>query len=278
MAKEIESGISYDNLLNFKFKLYYYKTQITLHGVFPKHLNTRLKGYKYITVNKNGSCGIRWPAVDLKLKQVLYSHLRNISTLNNSLTDNILIMSPRLILNSSTNAIEYESFNITSKSVYMATLDKMLRVKNRIDTFIKTKPSAILINCKIESYLTPFFGIRLLFTIEIRLLPPQLVNSFMTAVMNRPYSEYIGMGSVKLTELQNQAKVTINAVKDKKLQAISTRTLPGDYSIDVIILDREFGAWEGKARQFKNGFAILLANDKEKTFDFHTSVFIYPKE
>lgn len=76
---EIEKeGITTERLtlLSDTYPIYYYKTQVTVHGVFPKGMTGSSFGYKNLVRNKNGSLGIRFSAVDAKKKVTLSKYCR----------------------------------------------------------------------------------------------------------------------------------------------------------------------------------------------------------
>lgn len=52
-----------EKLIGADFPIYRYKTQITIHGIFPD-MRGRVHGYKWLTRNKNLSLGVKWGAID----------------------------------------------------------------------------------------------------------------------------------------------------------------------------------------------------------------------
>jgi hypothetical protein len=67
----IESkGITTEQLVGFAkdFPVFFYKTQVTLHGLFPTSMSANSHGYKNLIVNQNRSLGIRYSAVDAEKK------------------------------------------------------------------------------------------------------------------------------------------------------------------------------------------------------------------
>ncbi len=53
-----------DGLFAKKAKIFRYRTQITIHAVFPREVAGRVNGYAYLTNNGNGSVGVRYGAID----------------------------------------------------------------------------------------------------------------------------------------------------------------------------------------------------------------------
>ena len=78
VVADIESnGITSELLDQFKFPVFKYKTQITLHGKFETGNNYFITGgYKNLIVNKNKSLGVRYSAIDIKKKLLIYNILR----------------------------------------------------------------------------------------------------------------------------------------------------------------------------------------------------------
>lgn len=65
-------GATLEFLQELKAPIFKYKTQITIHGLFPELKNNYLGGYKSIFQNKNLSIGVKWNAVDYSKKKEIY--------------------------------------------------------------------------------------------------------------------------------------------------------------------------------------------------------------
>lgn len=65
-----------DELLSEGYDIYRYQTQLTVHGVCKEVLPEIRFGYKTLTVNKNGSVGVRWIGVDRAKKLGIISVLK----------------------------------------------------------------------------------------------------------------------------------------------------------------------------------------------------------
>ncbi len=78
---KIEQGCSIENLEEMmmeRFDVFKYRTQITIHGIFPE-LSTRcIGGYVNLTQNKNKSVGVRYNAIDYEKKKRLFSMLKTL--------------------------------------------------------------------------------------------------------------------------------------------------------------------------------------------------------
>lgn len=69
----IESqGVTLEFLENLSVPVFKYRTQITLHGIFPELKKNYLGGYKNLFQNKNLSIGVKWQAVDFAKKDRIY--------------------------------------------------------------------------------------------------------------------------------------------------------------------------------------------------------------
>ena len=79
MLDKIERGCSIEQLeemMRKKFDVFRYKTQITIHGLFPEISTRRIGMYVNLTQNKNRSIGVRYTAIDHEKKSRLYGLLK----------------------------------------------------------------------------------------------------------------------------------------------------------------------------------------------------------
>lgn len=74
----IENGVTLEDLekITKKLPIFKYKTQITIHGKFPKLNNQKVFGYKSIFQNKNGSIGVKYNAIDEQKRSIIASGLK----------------------------------------------------------------------------------------------------------------------------------------------------------------------------------------------------------
>ena len=78
----IENGCSIEQLeemMRKKFDVFKYKTQITIHGIFPELSTNRVGWYVNLTQNKNKSIGVRYTAIDHDKKKRLFGLLSKVS-------------------------------------------------------------------------------------------------------------------------------------------------------------------------------------------------------
>jgi len=72
-----EKGITSEQLKELHVPVFKYKTQITIHGLFPEIGAGRIGGYKFLIRNQNGSLGVKYNAVDHAKKERIYSYLHH---------------------------------------------------------------------------------------------------------------------------------------------------------------------------------------------------------
>ena len=75
ILRKIEDGCSIETLeelLAGQFPICKYKTQITIHGLFPHLATERVGRYKNLVRNKNQSVGVRWTAIDHKKRADIF--------------------------------------------------------------------------------------------------------------------------------------------------------------------------------------------------------------
>lgn len=65
-------GVTLEFLQGLNMPVYKYRTQITIHGLFPELKNNYLGGYKNLFQNKNLSIGVKWQVVDYVKKDRIY--------------------------------------------------------------------------------------------------------------------------------------------------------------------------------------------------------------
>ncbi|MEK7551330.1 MAG: hypothetical protein AAB532_01915, partial [Patescibacteria group bacterium] len=67
----LAKGVTYEQLKSLNVPVYEYKTQITIHGIFPGNIERYCYGYQSLIVNKNLSLGVRWTAIDREKKEAI---------------------------------------------------------------------------------------------------------------------------------------------------------------------------------------------------------------
>lgn len=71
VLRRIEDGCSIETLEALNLPIFYYQTQITIHGKFPNLETSRIGSYQNIAQNKNLSIGIKYNAIDTKKKNII---------------------------------------------------------------------------------------------------------------------------------------------------------------------------------------------------------------
>lgn len=78
IVNNIESGkVTIEDLEKIGTKIFKYKTQITIHGLFPEINKRYIGGYQNLIQNKNLSIGVKWAAVDYHKKEIIYTTIKN---------------------------------------------------------------------------------------------------------------------------------------------------------------------------------------------------------
>lgn len=71
-----KEGVTLEQLKEFEkegLDIFRYKTQITIHGIFPTLKSKRIGDYKSLIENKNRSIGVKWRAIDLDKKKEVFN-------------------------------------------------------------------------------------------------------------------------------------------------------------------------------------------------------------
>jgi hypothetical protein len=80
-GEEIQKGVTSEQLLAIKVPVFFYKTQITIHGKLPDVGDGQVLTYKCLIKNQNGSVGVRYIAIDGEKKERV-EHFLNWCPLN----------------------------------------------------------------------------------------------------------------------------------------------------------------------------------------------------
>jgi hypothetical protein len=78
---QIEAGLTLeqlDNIAKSGIPILKYKTQITIHGLFPELGNSYISGYKNLFQNKNKSIGVKYNAIDEEKRQRIAKRLKTL--------------------------------------------------------------------------------------------------------------------------------------------------------------------------------------------------------
>jgi hypothetical protein len=94
ILEQIESGVTLEflnQLSNKGIPVLKYKTQITIHGLFPELTNNYFLGYKNIFQNKNKSIGVKYNAIDENKRGLIAERLISDPS-SAAMIDNVLLM------------------------------------------------------------------------------------------------------------------------------------------------------------------------------------------
>jgi hypothetical protein len=105
-----KNGITLEQIEKLNIPVFKYKTQITVHGIFPELSNNYIGGYKSLIQNKNQSIGVKWSAVDFLKKNYIYETINKFGGW--------------IIRRNSTDYFIYKTSNfLTSKTEYQSELE-----------------------------------------------------------------------------------------------------------------------------------------------------------
>lgn len=118
VLEKLEQGVTIeqlDEIVGKGMPIFKYKTQITIHGEFPKLKEMiTLYGYKHIFQNKNKSIGLRYGAIDEEKRQAIHEKIKPIGFgYRKTSSDNVFRIVKRVI---EKDEFEKEVENI--KSIY----------------------------------------------------------------------------------------------------------------------------------------------------------------
>lgn len=133
----IENGCPIEVLESLDLTMFYYHTQITIHGVFPSLTTNRIGEYKNIIQNQNKSIGIKYSAIDWNKKETIIKAVRLTS-------DNEFKVGYN-----STDFYVYKAIRINDNAVEVIT-----KLKNDIKRF----PSDILFG-KFQIFMSNVYGV-----------------------------------------------------------------------------------------------------------------------
>ncbi len=166
--KAIEAGVTSEELDGFAragLKIFKYKTQITVHGVFGELHKNRVAGYVNLFQNKNLSIGIRYGAIDESKRQRIIEKIRyaGFSYRRNS-TDHCFEILKRV--------------NPANKEETKERLEAMLAVKAKIDTSLFTGG--------VYMYTAQAFGlVYIVLEVHVSIIPEKNVDKFWQALVSQ---------------------------------------------------------------------------------------------
>jgi hypothetical protein len=121
LLDKIEQGITIEDLESITlagFPVLKYKTQITIHGLFPELNNSYIFGYKNIFQNKNKSIGIKYNAIDEDKRQRIAKRLKCLG----------------FFYRRNSQGTEFNIMEMITPENFESVKSKLLTLKNKIDS------------------------------------------------------------------------------------------------------------------------------------------------
>lgn len=175
---EIESeGITSERLDTLGVPVFKYKTQITIHGLFPELKENYLAGYKNLFQNKNLSIGIKYNGVDSEKKSRVY---KMISRYSRIIGEKV----PWMIHHDSTSWYAFKFTMIPNLEKVQEYLPEMkIQIDNLNDSsFFGTKHIGV--------YRNPLFGgYYIQCSIKINAIYENQISNFVSSLFSKPYEE-----------------------------------------------------------------------------------------
>jgi hypothetical protein len=166
--KAIEAGVTSEELEGFAragLKIFKYKTQVTVHGIFGELHKNRIGGYVNLFQNKNLSIGIRYGAIDESKRERIKEKIRyaGFSYRRNS-TDHCFEMVKRV--------------EPSNKEESKQRLEAMLAIKAKIDTSLFTGGVYI--------YTAQAFGlVYIVLEVHVSTIPEKNVDKFWQSLVSQ---------------------------------------------------------------------------------------------
>jgi len=99
-------GATFELLEKLGVPVYKYRTQITIHGLFPELKNNYICGYKNLFQNKNLSIGVKYTAIDRLKKAKIFETVRGFLNSENNYNDRWIVTN---------NSTEYNIYKMSER-------------------------------------------------------------------------------------------------------------------------------------------------------------------
>jgi len=194
---QIDKGVTYEwlkkTLEEKKIPLFVYKTQITLHGIFPEFDTIRTFGYQNIFQNKNKSIGIKYSAIDGEKRKRIATKLKYLGF--------------RYSVKSTDHY--YGIFKEIDKDTFEKVKAEMFALYNKVDTSLFSGTRQLYVA---QGYGTKY----LVLEIRINLIPEEDVDRF---CLNMGITEeFIKAEELKRKKAENLRQAEYDAEKIKRDQ------------------------------------------------------------
>jgi len=183
---EIEQqGVTCEHLETLGVPVFYYQSQITLHGLFPELSYIQPTGYKSIFQNQNKSIGVKYIAVDYLKKKLIYETIRD------------YLPGWYIFKNSGEYSLISFSKSFTDKENYKAELANMKAKVEHIDKSLFSGSVGVYLARDMFSYFLVAY-------IAIGTIKQENVTKLIESVCKKPIAEI--NESIRLKNEQEQAK------------------------------------------------------------------------
>jgi len=183
---EIEQqGVTCEHLETLGVPVFYYQSQITLHGLFPELSYIQPTGYKSIFQNQNKSIGVKYIAVDYLKKKLIYETIRD------------YLPGWYILKNSGEYSLISFSKSFTDKENYKAELANMKAKVEHIDKSLFSGSVGVYLARDMFSYFLVAY-------IAIGTIKQENVIKLIESVCKKPIAEI--NESIRLKNEQEQAK------------------------------------------------------------------------
>lgn len=219
--KAIEAGVTSEELEDFSragLKIFKYKTQITVHGVFGELQKRYIGGYANLFQNKNLSIGIRYGAIDESKRQRI------------------------------NEKIHYAGFNYRrNSSDHCFELVKMVTAENwdRVKAYMfeqKSKIDTSLFTGGVYLYKASAFGVQYLcLEVHVSIIPEKNVDKFWQCLVSQDFID----SEVEAKRLRNEAYKVEQEAARKAEQAIHDAAM-ATAAPDLAYLEKQFPKFTGE--------------------------------
>jgi len=187
-------------------KVFKYRTQITIHGLFNELKNNYIGGYKNMFQNKNLSIGVKYTAIDRDKKQRIFNKIR-------AFADGWYV---------SDNSSEY---NIYKSSEHFSTKDEYLKLLPEYQKLAESINKDLFFG-NVDVYLARnFFGYFMVCEVNIGAIYEKNVNALIESVCGEKIEVIEKTIEQKRVALETERKLKSDA-RDAEAKAITEKKAP----------------------------------------------------
>jgi len=187
-------------------KVFKYRTQITIHGLFNELKNNYIGGYKNMFQNKNLSIGVKYTAIDRDKKQRIFNKIR-------AFADGWYV---------SDNSSEY---NIYKSSEHFSTKDEYLKLLPEYQKLAESINKDLFFG-NVDVYLARnFFGYFMVCEVNIGAIYEKNVNALIESVCGEKIEVIEKTIEQKRVALETERKLKSDA-RDAEAKAIAEKKAP----------------------------------------------------